>query len=135
MFPLLTRLVLDERLRRQRLYLAFSLFTAILIVGSIPGARQEIGLVASGLILHSVAYATLTFLLFTGLPGGRTRRALSALSGAVVMGALDEALQSALPYRVGSLGDLAVDTVAALVTAVLLWALMPVPRPAPERSS
>lgn len=124
---LLTLLVLDERLRRQRLYLAAALFTAILVVGSIPGARQEIGYVASGLILHSVAYASLTFLLFTGYSGGRTRRALTALLTAVLMGAADEALQSALPYRVGSLGDLLVDSVAALLTACALWALLPLP--------
>lgn len=127
MHSLVTLLVLDERLRRKRLYGALALFTAILIVGSIPGARQEIGMLASGLILHSVAYATLTLLIFTGLSGGRTRRAAMAFCGAVCMGALDEAVQSALPYRVGSLGDLAVDSIAALVTASLLWTLLPQP--------
>ena len=127
MHSLFTLLVLDERLRRRRLHLAFLLFAAILVVGSIPGARKEIGLVASGLILHSVAYASLTFLLFTGLSGGRSRRATFALFIAISMGAVDETLQSALPYRVGSFSDLLVDTIAACLTASLLWALLPAP--------
>lgn len=129
MSSLLNLLVLDERLRRQRFYFALVLFTAILIVGSIPGARQEIGVFATGIILHSVAYATLTILMFTGVQGSRHRRAIIASVAVIAMGGLDELVQSALPYRVGSLSDWLVDTVACLVTAATMWALLPLPRP------
>ncbi|QYF94178.1 VanZ family protein [Massilia sp. PAMC28688] len=130
MSSLLNLLVLDERLRRQRFYVALLLFTVILIVGSIPGARQEIGVFASGIILHSVAYSTLTVLMFTGVQGSRKRRAIVASLAVIAMGALDELVQSALPYRVGSLGDWLVDSVASLITAATMWALLPVPQPA-----
>lgn len=120
-------LLLDERLRQHRLFLAIAIYLAILAVGSIPGARQEIGMLASGIILHSVAYATLTVLLFTGTQGSKSRRAALAGAIAAAMGALDETIQAALPYRVGSLGDLLVDTVAATVMACLCCLFMPSP--------
>jgi VanZ family protein len=123
----LTLLVLDERLRPRRFQAALAMFTLILIAGSIPGARAEIGHLASGLILHSIAYAILTFLLFTGTRGSRTARALRAVLTVAAMGAADELLQSMLPYRVGALGDWIVDVSAALVCASLLWTLLPAP--------
>lgn len=121
----LTLLLLDSRWRRQRYWLAIAIFLAILVVGSIPGARQEIGLLARGVILHSLAYSVLTLLLFTGSGGTRTRRALSAVMTTVAMGAIDELWQSVLPYRVGALSDWLVDTTASIVTASLLWAFLP----------
>lgn len=124
---LLSLLVLDERLRRYRLYTAFAIFAAILALGSVPGARQEIGLLATGVILHSVAYGGLSFLMFTGLAGSRQRRAVSAFAIVAAMGALDETVQSVLPYRVGSVQDLAVDCIASLATLLLLYALLPPP--------
>lgn len=123
----LTLLLLDDRWRRRRYWLAIALFIAILVVGSIPGARQEIGLLARGVILHSVAYSLLTLLLFTGSTGSRTYRAVSAVLTAMAMGAADELLQSALPYRVGALSDWLVDSTASVVTASLLWAFLPRP--------
>lgn len=130
---ILNLLVLDERLRRFRLYTAFAIFAAILALGSIPGARQEIGLLATGVVLHSVAYATLSILLFTGLAGSRRRRAVTAFLAVAAMGALDESVQSLLPYRVGSVQDFAVDTIAALVTLTCLCRFLP--QPAPVRSA
>lgn len=123
----LTLLLLDSRWRRRRYWLAIAIFLAILVVGAIPGARQELGLLARGVILHSVAYSVLTLLLFTGSRGTRTRRALSAVMTALAMGAIDELWQSVLPYRVGALSDWLVDTTAAIVTASLLWAFLPEP--------
>lgn len=129
MLSLLTSLLLDDRWRRRRYWLAIALFIAILAFGSIPGARQEIGLLARGVILHSVAYSALTLLLFTGTAGTRAFRAVTAISTAMAMGAADELLQSALPYRVGALSDWLVDTAASVVTAALLWAFLPPAQP------
>ena len=127
MQSLLTLLVLDERLRPRRFQAALAMFILILIAGSIPGARAEIGHVASGIILHSIAYATLTFLLFTGTSGSRTVRAVRSVLIVAAMGAADECVQSMFPYRTAALGDWAVDVCASMVTATLLWAFLPQP--------
>jgi VanZ family protein len=137
MLPTLATLVLDQRLRRGRLCSALLMFAAILAMGSIPGARAQIGHVGPGIILHSIAYASLTFLLYTGTEGGRGRRALQAFLIVAVMGALDELVQSFLPYRNGTVADWLIDCNAAMITAVLLWRFMPQARAAghasPER--
>jgi hypothetical protein len=124
---LLSLFVLDERLRRPRFCSAFLMFAAILIMGSIPGARAEIAQFGSGVVLHSVAYGVLTLLLFTGLSGSRNQRALRAVLLVAAMGGLDEFVQSFLPYRMGTLTDWLVDCAASLVTAGLLWRFMPQP--------
>jgi VanZ family protein len=125
MQPLLTLLVLDERLRPRRLQAALAMFILILIAGSIPGARAEIGNLASGVILHSIAYAILTFLLYTGTGGSRTVRAIRAVLIVAAMGAVDECVQSMFPYRTAAIGDWAVDVTASLVCATLLWTFLP----------
>lgn len=116
-------LLLSDAHARLRYITAYTLYALILILGSLPGARQEIGNVASGLILHSCAYAGLTFLLFTGGRGVARQRALKAVLTIAAMGALDETVQSFFPYRHGSAGDWAVDCIASLVTASILWLL------------
>ena len=130
MSPFLSLLVLDERLRRRRFLTALLMFAAILAMGSIPGARAEIAEVGSGVLLHTIAYSSLTFLMYTGTTGTRSHRAVRALLTVVVMGALDEFVQSFLPYRNGSLGDWMVDCIASLVTAGILWRFLPEPIPA-----
>lgn len=125
MSALLSLLVLDERLRKLRYGTALAIYAAILIMGSLPGARAEIGTVASGIVLHSLAYGTITFLLFTGSLGTARERAIKSVLAVMVMGALDELVQSFLPYRTGAVGDWMVDCNAALVTAGLLWAFLP----------
>lgn len=127
MQAILTLLVLDERLRPRRFQAALLMFILILIAGSIPGARAEIAHVASGIILHSIAYAVLTFLLFTGTGGSRGVRALRAVLIVAAMGAADECVQSMFPYRTAALGDWAVDVGASLVCATLLWHFLPQP--------
>lgn len=124
---LLTLMLLDERLRTWRTRTAWFLFVMILIAGSIPGARADIGHVASGLVLHSLAYGGITLLLFTGASGSRIERALRAVVTVAAMGATDELLQSMLPYRVGALLDWLVDVSASLVTAGLLARFLPAP--------
>lgn len=120
---MLNQLLLTPSHARLRYWSAIVLYLLILILGSIPGARQDIGEVASGLILHSCAYAGLTFLLFTGGQGSVVARAAKAVLTIALMGALDEYIQSFFPYRHGSVSDWVVDCSAALLAAAFMWLL------------
>lgn len=128
--PFLYLLILDDRLRKRRTATAVALFAIIVMIGSIPGARAEIGTFASGVVLHSIAYSVLTFLLFTGYAGTRTERAVKAILTVAGMGAIDELVQTLLPYRHGAVLDWMVDCTSALITAFLLRAFLPQPAPA-----
>lgn len=132
MSALLSLLVLDPTLRPLRYYSAWLMYAAIVIMGSIPGARAGIGHYASGLVLHSLAYAILTFLIFTGGTGNARRRALKAVLTVALMGACDELVQLFFTYRGAAVSDWLVDCNAALITAALLWALLPNATPAPK---
>lgn len=123
MLKLLHILLLTTAHARLRYWGAMAMFALIVIIGSIPGARADAAEVASGVVLHSCAYAVLTFLIFTGSNGTAAQRASKAVLTIAAMGALDEAVQSFLPYRHGAIGDWLVDCSAAIVTSTLLWTL------------
>lgn len=125
MSALLFLLVLDPKLRKLRCGCALLIYAAILVIGSIPGARAEVGQYASGVALHSLAYAVLTFLVFTGSDGSVRLRALKAVLTVALMGAGDELVQSLFPYRGAAVSDWLVDCNAAVITAALLWAFLP----------
>lgn len=110
----------DARQASLRLRLAYLGYAIIIILGTIPGARAEVGEVASGFFLHFTAYACMTALLFTGYQGSAGTRALRAVTIVAVMGALDEFIQSFLPYRNGTVKDWYVDVAAAIVSSVIL---------------
>lgn len=120
-------LVLDPKLRALRCAVAIALYLTIVVVGSIPGARADIGHYAPGVVLHSLAYATLAFLWFTGSSGSAPARAAKAVLAVAVMGAGDEFVQSFFPYRGADVHDWLVDCAAAIATSALLWALLPKP--------
>jgi len=108
---------------RLRYWSALVLFILIVIIGSIPGARAEAAVWATGLVLHGCAYAGLAFLIFTGASGNPSQRALKAVLHIAVMGAIDELVQSTLSYRHGSIGDWYIDCIAALLSASFMWVL------------
>lgn len=124
-------LVLDPKLRRLCYYCGWSMYALIVIMGSIPGARAELGQYASGLMLHSLAYAILTCLIFTGSSGNAGRRALVAVLTVALMGACDELVQTLFTYRGAAASDWLVDCIAAIITAALLWAMLRKTPPAP----
>jgi VanZ family protein len=124
---LLSLLVLDPRLRKLRLGCALALYLAIVITGSIPGARAEIGHYAPGVALHSLAYATLAFLWFIGSTGNARQRTLKAVLAVALMGAGDELVQSLFPYRGAAVSDWLVDCCAAIATCAVLCAVLPKP--------
>ena len=117
MFRLFSHWLTGPRYQRTRFYTAFFFYAMILVLGSVPHARAEIGEVASGLVLHSVAYAVITFLLASGSARSDRGRAIQAILIVVVMGAVDESVQSFFPYRTAAVSDWLVDCAAALVTA------------------
>ena len=129
---LLFLLVLDTRWRKLRLACALLMFTTIVVVGSIPGARADIGNYASGIILHSIAYAIIALLLFTGTTGSHAARALKSVLTVAAMGAIDETVQSFFPYRHAAVSDWLVDCTAAALTCMLLWVFLPAAAPASE---
>jgi VanZ family protein len=123
MLKFLHALFLTDSHARLRLWTAYLLFLATVIIGSIPGARAQAAQLAEGVVLHSCGYSLLTFLLFTGHAGNAAQRAVKAVLVIAVMGAIDEFVQTFFPYRHGSIQDWEVDMVAAVVAATVLWAL------------
>ena len=119
----LSVLIFDPQWRLWRLRAVLVIYAAILVMGSVPGARAEIGMVASGIVLHSLAYGGLAALLFGGVQGTPGSRAVKAVLGVMAMGAGDELVQSFLPYRNGNPADWVVDVSAALVVSLVLWCL------------
>lgn len=122
---LLHLLLLDPRLRKLRYGCAIALFLAIVVAGSIPGARADIGRFAPGVVLHSLAYAALALLWFTAGRGNGAARSLSAVAAVATMGAIDEFVQSFFPYRGADVHDWLVDCSAAIVTCAILWLVLP----------
>ena len=125
MLPSLLALFLSDSARGLRFRCAVFMFAVIVAVGSIPGARAEIANLASGIILHSVAYSCITILLYTGTEGTRKVRLLRAILLVAIMGAVDELVQSVLPYRKGAILDWTVDCTASIITGSLLYMLIP----------
>jgi VanZ family protein len=120
-------LVFDPKLSKLRYGAALLIYALILVLGSIPGARAEIGHFATGLVLHSLAYAVLTLLVYTGSSGSASQRALKSVLTVALMGACDELLQSLFPYRGAAVSDWLVDFVASIVVSAFLWAVWPKP--------
>ena len=121
----LSYVLLDPRLNRLRYAAAIVLFLAILIAGSIPGARAEIGEYAPGVVLHSSAYSVLAVLWFTASRGNGASRTLATLLAIAVMGAIDESVQSFFPYRGADVRDWMVDCSSAFFVCIVLWAILP----------
>jgi VanZ family protein len=130
--PALSPLLYAEPRHRRAMHAAALLiFAGIVIAGSVPGARADVGEFASGIVLHSLAYATLATLWFLGSTGSGLQRALKAVLAIALMGAFDEGVQHFLPYRSGAVHDWLVDVSAATVAATALAALL-VRIPAPH---
>jgi VanZ family protein len=121
----ITAFFLDPRYQTYRLRTAFVFYLLIITLGSIPHARAAIGQLASGVILHSLAYSMITFLLFSGIKGNLFKKSVQTLLIVALMGALDECVQSFFPYRTASMGDWLVDCSASIITTFLLFMLWP----------
>ena len=105
-------LLLSARIQKLCFFSAMALFLLILLLGSVPGARHDIAQYASGVVLHSAAYAVLALLVFLGGAGSGSRRAIRAVLTVAAMGAVDEYVQSFFPYRTAAVSDWLVDVAA-----------------------
>jgi VanZ family protein len=121
----LALLVFDARYRKWKFRSALLLYLAVLVLGSIPGARAEVGELASGLVLHAGTYCVITFLLFSGTDGSTRSKAFKSFAIVVLMGALDEFVQSFFPYRSASVTDWMVDVIAGFTASCMLALLWP----------
>lgn len=121
MRTLVTRFIPDELYERTMFGCGLAMYLAVIVFGAIPGARAGIDELASGVVLHLLAYSCIAWLLACGAHGSVARKAIVSFLLVTAMGALDEAIQSFLPYRRGALGDWGIDVTAALLTATLFW--------------
>jgi VanZ family protein len=121
----LTRLLLDPDLNSARIKTALVLYAGVLLAGSVPGARAEVGEYASGVVLHGLTYAFLAALWFLGSTGSGPARAARAVLAIALMGAGDELVQSFLPYRNGDVRDWLVDVGAAILAGTVLAVVVP----------
>lgn len=129
-FPVLLS---NPRFRRLCLASAILMYVVILVAGSIPGARADIGEVAPGAVLHSIAYAVLALLWFLGSTGSAAARSLKAVLAVAAMGAGDEYVQSFFPYRHADIHDWFVDCTAAIIMTVVLSLTLRQALPATQR--
>lgn len=113
------RLIPGKQLQPLMFRCGVALYLAVILLGAVPGAREEIGAYASGLVLHFATYACIAFLLACGAAGNATTKAIKAVCMVAAMGALDETMQGFLPYREGAVTDWLIDVGAALLTALL----------------
>jgi VanZ family protein len=116
----LTMLLQNPRVRLLCLAGAVLMYLTIITTGNIPGARADIGAYAPGPVLHSIAYAVLAALWFSGSRGTPLARACKAVLAVAVMGAGDEFVQSFFPYRGADVRDWAVDVSAAIVAGSVM---------------
>jgi len=121
----LSTLLLNPTVRRLCPATAIAMYLLIITTGNIPGARADIGQVAPGPVLHSIAYAVLAALWFVGSGGSPPARATKAVLTIAAMGALDETIQSFFPWRGASVADWLVDCCAAIIASTLLCLFLP----------
>ena len=119
----LWRLLNAPRFQQRCNFGALAFFVMMVAVGSMPGARAEMGRFASGLVLHATAYACLGLLVFLGGRGSGWQRTVRATLMVAAMGAVDEGVQSLFPYRTAALTDWMLDVAAAALACVPLWML------------
>jgi VanZ family protein len=110
----------NPRIRLLCLAGAVLMYLTIITAGNIPGARADIGAYAPGPVLHSIAYAVLAALWFSGSRGTPLARACKAVLAVAAMGAGDEFVQSFFPYRGADVRDWAVDVSAAIVASSVM---------------
>lgn len=120
-----TLLLLDMHRKKLAFRAAFLIYLAVLVFGSIPGARADIGNYASSLVLHLFTYGLITFLLFIGSEGHARARMIKSFLIVAAMGALDEYVQTFFPYRSANVSDWMVDLIAGLFVSTIMCVIFP----------
>ncbi len=92
----------------------------MVVFGAVPGKASALSNAVYDKLLHFLAYAVLSSLLYLGFTGRPTTRALRTLVAAGTLGAMDEAIQMLMPYRDANWMDWKFDMIAALSCVTLL---------------
>jgi VanZ family protein len=104
-------------------YGALVFFMLLLVIGAIPGKAEALSAVVYDKLLHLIAYAVLTALVYGALPGGTAARAVRTLLIIAILGGIDEGIQSLFSYRNASWIDWSIDMLAGFVAVGLLVGL------------
>ncbi|MES2537300.1 MAG: VanZ family protein [Pseudomonadota bacterium] len=98
-------------------------FALMLAIGAIPGEAAMLSAKIDDKLLHFCAYGLLSALVFNGLTVSAPARALRTLLLIAALGALDEIIQSFIPYRRAGILDWLVDILAACCSVAFLLAV------------
>jgi len=108
---------------RHCLLAALVFFTLMVGIGALPGKAQALSNMVYDKLLHFIAYGLLTGLLYLGMRGRPLSRALRTVLAVALLGAADEALQAAMPYRQANWMDWKFDMLASLSCVLVLFLL------------
>lgn len=103
--------------------LAAFFFLSILVVGAIPGEAEMLAAKIPDKALHFFAYSFLSILIYASVSGGLLIKGLLTLAVIALLGGVDEALQSLMPYRSADLRDWQFDMFAAATSILFLNAV------------
>jgi hypothetical protein len=95
-------------------------FGCMIMLGAIPGEATALSDAVGDKLLHLGAYSFLTCVLFVGMRGTVASRAFRTVMMIALLGGLDEAVQSFMPYRSASMNDWTFDMLAAGLTLTML---------------
>ena len=102
---------------------ASGFFILLIVLGSLPGTADALSQRYGDKLLHTLAYSVMALLYFFSYAGDKLPRSLVTVGTIALLGALDETVQSFLPYRNASLTDWCFDIAAALLVVGLLVSL------------
>lgn len=99
---------------------ASGFFILLVALGSLPGTADTLSQRYGDKLLHTLAYSVMAALYYFSFKGRKLVRSIATVTTIALLGALDEAAQSFLPYRNSSLSDWCFDIAAALLVVALL---------------
>jgi VanZ family protein len=111
---------------RRCLLAAAAFFVLTVCLGAVPGKASAFAEMIPDKLLHFVAYAILSCLLYGAVAGSRMVRAFRTFFLIASLGALDEAIQWHMPYRNANLVDWKFDMLAAVSSVAFMTLLHPV---------
>ena len=109
---------------KRGILVALVFFVLMVLLGSVPGNRQVLDEVATAKVWHFGAYGFLSIAVFFSLKYRPVPRALFTLLVIALLGAMDEAIQSFLPYRAGKFEDWTFDVLTGAICVGALYAWM-----------
>ncbi|HJV72917.1 MAG TPA: VanZ family protein [Noviherbaspirillum sp.] len=105
---------------RRCLSAAIIFFVLMVILGAIPGEAHALSEVVYDKLLHFLAYSVLSGLIYASIIASPVSRALLTVLAVGSLGALDEAIQTLMPYRDANWMDWKADMMASLSCVTLL---------------